>query len=40
MSKLRALKRAELQKTLQELYENFQLDSRVKNLSEMTNPFL
>ncbi|GMB08725.1 hypothetical protein [Thermolongibacillus altinsuensis] len=40
MSKLRALKRAELQKTLQELYENFQLDNRVKNLSEMTNPFL
>jgi integrase/recombinase XerD len=36
LTKVRAMKRAELQKTLQEFYEDFQLENRLKNLSEMT----
>lgn len=39
MAKVRALKRAELEKTLRELYEDFQLENRIKNLSEMTIRF-
>jgi integrase/recombinase XerD len=39
LAKVRAIKRAELEKTLQELYDDFQLDNRVKNLSEMTIRF-
>jgi integrase/recombinase XerD len=39
LAKVRALKRVELEKTLRELYEDFQLENRVKNLSEMTIRF-
>jgi integrase/recombinase XerD len=39
LAKVHAIKRAELEKTLQELYDDFQLDNRVKNLSEMTIRF-
>lgn len=39
MAKVRVMKRAELEKTLKELFEDFQLENRIKNLSEMTIRF-
>jgi integrase/recombinase XerD len=39
MAKVKVMKRAELEKTLAELFDDFQLENRVKNLSEMTIRF-
>lgn len=39
MAKVRVMKRTELEKTLEELFEDFQLENRIKNLSEMTIRF-
>ncbi|MGG7621956.1 tyrosine-type recombinase/integrase [Bacillus coreaensis] len=39
MAKVKIMKRAELEKTLAELFEDFQLGNKVKNLSEMTIRF-
>jgi integrase/recombinase XerD len=39
MAKVRVMKMAELEKTLAELFEDFQLENKVKNLSEMTIRF-
>jgi integrase/recombinase XerD len=36
MAKVKLMQRAELEKTIRELYEDFQLENRVKNLSDMT----
>lgn len=39
MAKVKVMKRAKLEKTIQELFEDFQLENKVKNLSEMTIRF-
>ncbi|KAB7663385.1 tyrosine-type recombinase/integrase [Bacillus sp. B1-b2] len=39
MAKVRVMKREELEKTLEELFEDFQLENKIKNLSEMTIRF-
>lgn len=39
MAKIKVMKRAEWEKTLKELYEDFQLSNKIKNLSEMTIRF-
>lgn len=39
MAKVKEMKREELEKTVKELIEDFQLENRVKNLSEMTIRF-
>jgi integrase/recombinase XerD len=39
MAKVKVMKRAESEKTLAELFEDFQLENRVKNLSDMTIRF-
>mgnify|MGYP001096291950 CR=1 FL=1 len=39
MDKVKVMKRAELEKILTELFEDFQLENKVKILSEMTIRF-
>lgn len=39
MAKVKVTKRAKLEKTFAELFEDFQLENKVKNLSEMTIRF-
>ncbi|WP_458413278.1 tyrosine-type recombinase/integrase [Schinkia sp. CFF1] len=39
MGKVKLMKRVELEKSIQELFDDFQLENRIKNLSEMTIRF-